>query len=639
VTLGVSLRAWVVPWAAVLLCAPGCGAAKVRAPAALPPAASAGAAPVDDPALATARELFPGVFGLPAGSRALKGGIGTALYQPITEYFPNVPPLECLNLLGQPALSGSFEGIAADPEMHPEGHHFTVITPFVFRDRRAGYILGIPSGVSGFAALVEPSADAAPDAEPVPPALDSNQGLFVDRLVLIEPDGQYSQGRTSIDFGEDGVVEVCPLDSKRRPAECKSDDSTEPAAADALPYRYDVTRCAPGCDNLCPSGITELLDCSKPPPPVCAGQDLRLFFAGSDIGERCQYETWTLHCAKSCSAGRCDAASPTLAFSVPVKDQGRMFLRTPEAPTVSSAQELLTFSKGGQELTRDKLEGTPERPLVPTPDGGAVFFGVAGHARKFGGAKPWQTPVPAKANVNAAFAVARGTVYAVLGSKLFLLDEASGQLRSTIDLPSDAKSAPVEGPNGSLFVSLGKELLVLAGTERPGVRVPVPAAIVSAPLVGTRGEVVVATDDGNLSVVNGTAVKTLAKVGQFIRPGLALTPDGALLTVTSEKAHQGKCTLHAVALDTGQERWHAPVDDDSEPPLVDTRGDIFVMSDAGLTALSSSGARRWSLDLMGEGDHSHAVLGPSGTLYFTSYGRMTALRAAAAAPPFEPAPP
>ncbi len=616
----------------------GCAAEKPRTlPVATPMPAAASPVEDDDPAIAAARELFPGVFGLPPGKRALSAPDGFSIYVPITEHFHHLPPPECLNLLGQPGLRADFLGVAANSFL--DGSGFTVFTPAVFRDRRAGYVFGIPSGARCYASMREAEADD-PDAESEPLRFDLEQGLLFDQFVIIDPNGHDTRGEARVEFTEDGLIGVCPLGSKHPTAECisdsenESDDDAPPVeatAAAALPYLYDVARCAPGCEQLCPRGPAPLEDCSRPPPSVCNGKTLRSFFSGNDIGGRCQFETWTFHCSEGCAAGRCDAKTPALVWSHPLPgEEANLVLTKAGGVAVLSARELVIYDRTGHELSRTKLDREIDLPLLATADGGVIVASYAGDIQKLGRSQPWRTKLEVKPIIPRV-AFHGETWCGTFGSSLVVVDTTTGKLVQTLELPGAAQSGPVFSARGTFSISVGRELLTYDARARLLGRVALAATIVSVGARGSSDEFIAVTEDGNVSIVNAQSARVIANVGKGALSTPVPTPDGGLLVVTRESPITGAATLHKLARGERKPVWSAKLSMYREPPQVDACGNIFVMNDAVLTAFTSDGAVRWSLDLRGDGNRSSARLAPNGVLYFSSYGRLSALSAAGCA--------
>lgn len=564
----------------------------------------------------TARKLFPTVFGLPPPVGT--SDVAIATYTPLTDYV-EAPAAECLNLLGQPALvSAGLSNIASSwAGMGPLS--FTAVEPLLFRDRRAGFILALPSGAKGEIGVA--TAAAAGDL----PELARH--VFLDRLVLIEPSGTYSEMRATATLGTDGIVELCP-DDPRRAAECSA--SSAPGSPARWPFRYEITRCATGCDSWCPSGTNVPVDCSRPPTAQCHGKDLEWRWPGQDIGARCQYEEWTLHCGSACSDGRCDAASPSLRFTVAAPTTGSHLLRlADESIAVFADDSAITFSPAGRELRRDLVPSGRLLAPIAAPDGAMFLLGSLGEVRKVGGKRPWSVHKAAAPGVNGGLALAGERLYVALGATVFMLDAQNGSEIEMVNLPAPVVSAPVVARSGELAVSLGTQIITWS-KSRPLISGVLPEPSVGEPAITSDGKLVVATSDGSVHFGAGAGLHAVARFASSLRFGPVLTPDSGALFVTQASA-SAQSVLHRLALPSGRELWSVELGPGAEQPLVDARGHAWVSDSVGITAIDSGGHRRWSLDLRGQGG-GRARLGGNGALYFRSFRRLTALEVAAASP-------
>ena len=602
------------------------GCAKNRGPIAKPSIGrlAAKAPPTDsetDLALLAARRLLPGPFGLPAGTEAIADPIHGALYTPITERIQDLPPSECLNLLGQPSIiDGGFNALA-DTGDEMGSYRFTAITPLVFRDRRAGYILAIPSGAKGDLPHVAQNYGEDGETSDGP---DYSGALYFDRLVIIDPKGGHSENRALLSFSEDGLLQVCPYDPKRKASEC----SEEPLPDDPgrLPYRYDVTRCAKGCEKWCPSGVTELDPCDHPPAPICVGESLRLFFNGQDIGERCQYEEWDLKCTQACQSNRCDAQSPVIAWSVPAPSEGSSsILLTPNTPGVITDGKIIAYSPKGQMIWQEDLsEGYSFTP-VAADDGGVVTLSGAGEVRKIRGKSPWLTKLEGKFSNVGGLALSHALVYVARGTKLIALDAQSGQMRGSAELGAAAYAAPVVSRGGSVVVTTEKELVILEAFGKVRWHLPLAAKPTGPPAFTNAEEFAVATQDGKVLFGGIGALRPIAAYTDPIWIQPAITPDSGLLVVTQHGGYEGSCTLHKLSLPSGRELWKRALGSDVRGPVLDSSGNLWLTDDTDLVAISAAGRKLWTLDLRGNANSSPPLLGPDGTLYLRSSGRLTAL--------------
>jgi outer membrane protein assembly factor BamB len=580
-----------------------------------------------EPALQTARRLFPTTFGFRSSAEARPRTVETSIYTSVTEYLHELPPDECVNFLGQPGIiQGSFDNLASTWDGGLP-FSFRVMFPILLRDRRTGYILALPEGASGV------FSDSASDSGEEPGVPNLSGELHLDLLSIIDPNGRHKQSPASVRFDAGGLMQLCLEDETLRATECSDEArSSDPRRP---PFLYEVTRCSPGCEAWCPSGATELLDCSRPPAPHCSAGNLRLFFGGQDIGKGCQYEEWDFHCESGCLDQRCRGENPTVRWNaiVPATGRSQLVLLADDALAVASNETLTAFSKTGRKLWDERTPVGSSFQPVSSGDGGAFFLGARGEIWKIRGEAPWRTGLPGTWSTRGGLAFANDVLHATLGTQHYLLDPRRGQLLGRIDLGTESVGAPVIGPTGTVAITTSRELLSIDGKGRELSRIALPGKPAGTPVFEPNGKLVIAMVDGTVWSGPPSALRLLATLGAKTRFAPTLTPDSSALIVTEGEPHQGGDTLHKLALANGRELWRLALLRASAAAISDSRGGMWLADDSGLVAISAAGQRRWTLDLRGNEGSSPPLLGSDGTLYMSTFRRLTALGTGASRSP------
>lgn len=246
-----------------------------------------------------------------------------------------------------------------------------------------------------------------------------------------------------------------------------------------------------------------------------------------------------------------------------------------------------------------------------------------------------------------------------------------GRIVWQVLVESDADTAPVEAPDGSIVIAAGTSLYALRpnGSVRFRVRArrkifgspaigddgtiyfgaqddhlyaiapagarlwgrDLGADVDCAPLVGEGGMVYVGTDGGAVFALDheGT-VRWRASLGGYVRGGLSLGLDGSVLA----GVYGPRPGVVALDPQTGAERFAFRIREGGPQelgvhggPIVDARGNLyFGAHDDTVYALDASGRLRWSVGVGADVD-APLVLGGSELLYAgTEDGRLHAIR-------------
>jgi outer membrane protein assembly factor BamB len=310
----------------------------------------------------------------------------------------------------------------------------------------------------------------------------------------------------------------------------------------------------------------------------------------------------------------------------------RSVLLAGDTPAVVSDESLTAYSSSGRQLWQEKLPaGFALQPLA-MPDGAVLVANAAGEVRKLRGKPPWRTQLPVKPSTAGGLALSTGKLFVTLGSQLFVLDAASGQLLSKLDLPGIAWGAPRVGGAGTVAITFETEVWVVDGAGRVLARASTPSKISGTAVVTPEGNLIALGQDGHVWTGKQGTLGALVALGGHGHGGPVLTPDSAVLVLTGEEILYGASTLHKLALPSGRELFRLKLGQSVREPALDVRGTAWFIDQDGLVQVDANGAQRWSLDLRGNQGASPPLLGAKGTLYFRSFKRLSAFQVRAAAP-------
>ncbi|MEA3400125.1 MAG: PQQ-binding-like beta-propeller repeat protein [Armatimonadota bacterium] len=286
-----------------------------------------------------------------------------------------------------------------------------------------------------------------------------------------------------------------------------------------------------------------------------------------------------------------------------------------------------------------------------TPDGSQKWARTYDHCRGFARQMP---------------AVAQdGTVYLVTGEgDLAALEPSSLERWRFTARKGSARgpeliTAPVLGPDGTIFVGSHYGLYAIAANGREKWLFETGGSLSHAPAVaadGTiyiaqRGLTAVAPDgsekwhldmdhpwgvepaigpDGTIYVTAGDRdrlcavspageVKWELRSSRMLSPWLAVGPDGTVYCFA------GELTGHLVALNPdGSRRWMHPLPQSAHaPPAIDADGVIYICDANYLFAIRPDGTEKWRLRT--DGPSGAPVIGPDGRIYLLTYSGLIAV--------------
>jgi outer membrane protein assembly factor BamB len=211
-----------------------------------------------------------------------------------------------------------------------------------------------------------------------------------------------------------------------------------------------------------------------------------------------------------------------------------------------------------------------------------------------------------------------------LGAKYLWLDARRGVLLGQLDLGSESVAAPALGPRGTVAITTTGELLFFDPGRKASSRIALPGKAAGAAVLTSAAELVLVTVDGKVWLGAPPKLRLLASLGAKAHFGPTLMSGSDILVVT-EGESPNATLLHRLSLANGKERWRVPLRAGTREPSVDSRGDVWLMDDGGVVRVSATGRRRWTLDLRGNETSLPPLIGSDGTVYLSTFRRLTAL--------------
>jgi len=217
------------------------------------------------------------------------------------------------------------------------------------------------------------------------------------------------------------------------------------------------------------------------------------------------------------------------------------------------------------------------------------------------------------------------------GKVLYAL-RPSGSIAWRFMMKKKVYASPAVAEDGTVYVGSQDDFLYAISPQgRLLWKRDLGADIDCAAAIGESGTIYVGTDGGQVVALDAKgSIRWRASVSGFVRGGLTVTRDGAVLASTYGPGPR------VIALDgkTGVERWSFRIQGTGAAefgihgaPLEDAAGALyFGAQDDRIYALDATGKLRWSFDTGGDVDAPLAI-GPGGSLYAGSYdGHVYALR-------------
>lgn len=329
--------------------------------------------------------------------------------------------------------------------------------------------------------------------------------------------------------------------------------------------------------------------------------------------------------SRAASSAEATAASvtPSASSLVPLAGTGAVPSGSPRMLHGVPTHVHRSSARGPREIKlgwKANVGGAVTSQVVTSPDGATLYAStLAGSLvalNRKDGSQRWSTSLSGRV-YSTPFVTDDGVIW--VGSdakKLFTLD-ASGKILSQLETTGEVDTAPVPGPNGTVVVAAGKDVMAVRRGGDIAWRFSAKNKIFSSPAI-TNGLVVVGSQDDNVYALRDGALAWSTSLGADVDASPAIADDGSIFIGTDN--------AEVVHLDTsGKILWRTNVGGFVRGTLsVARNGDVLAGTYGPVphvVRIAPDGTHRGSFAIKGTGAKEFGIHGApledaAGTLYF-----------------------